>query len=244
MTNASPATPTAPVIRQLRSGRDFATGDRLAAQMANFTYALVDEPTRTALLVDPAHAPLELVEGLARDGLELVGVVLTHHHADHAGGRLGNLPVAGVAELLERHDVPVHVQRAEVPWVARGAGLDEGALVPHDPGDTLRLGDHLLTLVHTPGHTPGSQCLLVDGAVLTGDTLFLDGCGRTDLPGGDPRALYDSLFHRLGALPGDTVVLAGHDYSAVRAATLAEVRATNPFLAALGEDAFLAGQGG
>lgn len=236
--------PAAPAIRQLRAGRDFAAHDRVAAQMANFAYALVDEAGRTALLVDPAHAPVELTDALERAQLRLVGVVLTHYHADHAGGRLGSRPVAGVAELLEHLEVPVHVQRDELDWVARGTGLDTGALVGHDGGDTLQLGAHRVTLVHTPGHTPGSQCLVLDGAVLTGDTLFLDGCGRTDFPGGDPRALYDSLFHRLAPLPGETVVLAGHDYSAVPSATLAEVRAANPFLAPLDEEAWVARQGG
>ena len=233
-----------PSVRQLRAGRDFGAGNRVAAQMANFAYAVVDEPTRTALLVDPAHAPLELWSALERDGIELAGVVLTHYHADHAGGRLGGLPVAGIAELLEHCAVPVHVQRDELPWVRQGTGLDDAALVAHEAGDTLTLGAHRLTLLHTPGHTPGSQCLLVDGAVLTGDTLFLDGCGRTDLPGGDPAALYDSLFRRLATLPGETLVLAGHDYSAVPAATLAEVRAVNPFLAPVDETAWVARQGG
>lgn len=236
--------PGAPAIRQLRAGRDFAAHDRIAAQMANFAYALVDEVSHTALLVDPAHAPVELADALEHAELRLVGIVLTHYHADHAGGRLGNFPVAGVAELVEHLEVPIHVQRDELDWVARGTGLDTGALVAHDSGDTLPLGGHQVTLVHTPGHTPGSQCLLVDGAVLTGDTLFLEGCGRTDLPGGDPRALYDSLFHRLAGLPGETVVLAGHDYSAVASATLAEVRAANPFLAPLDEDVWVARQGG
>lgn len=229
-----------PSVRQLRAGRDFATGDRVAAQMANFAYALVDEATRSALLVDPAHAPLELTGQLELDGLSLAGVVLTHYHPDHAGGRLGNFPVAGIAELLERFDVPVHVQRDEAAWVARAVGLDEDSLVAHDAGDHLLLGEREVVLLHTPGHTPGSQCLLLGDAVLTGDTLFLDGCGRTDFPGGDPHALYDSLFHRLAALPGDTLVLAGHDYSPDPSASLAAVRARNPSLAPVDEPSWVA----
>lgn len=233
-----------PAVRQLRAGRDFAAGDRVANQMANFAYALVDEASRTALLVDPAYAPLELAGLLELDGITLAGVVLTHYHPDHAGGRLGNFPVAGIAELLDEVDVPVHVQRDEVVWVARSAGVGEDCLVAHDGGDTLALGESQVTLLHTPGHTPGSQCLLVGDAVLTGDTLFLDGCGRTDLPGGDPHALYDSLFHRLAALDGGTVVLAGHDYSTEPSASLASVRAHNPFLAPSDEVAWVARQGG
>ena len=90
--------------------------------------------------------------------------------------------------LLERVDCPVHVQRDEVPWVPRTTGLAETELVAHDPGDVVTVGAVEIELVHTPGHTPGSQCFLVDGRLVSGDTLFLDGCGRTDLPGSDAGA--------------------------------------------------------
>jgi hydroxyacylglutathione hydrolase len=234
----------APSIRQLRAGREFADGDRVAAQMASFSYVLVDEASRTGLLVDPAYAPTELAGLLDLEGIALAGVVLTHYHPDHAGGRLGTIAIKGIAELLEHHDVPVHVQRAEVDLVARSTGVDPGSLVAHDSGDRLGLGESEVVLIHTPGHTPGSQCLLVEGALLTGDTLFLEGCGRTDLPGGDAHALYDSLFNRLGALDENLVVLTGHDYSSLPSATLAYVRAHNPSLAPASEATWVARHGG
>lgn len=222
------------VVRQLLAGRDFAREDDAAGQMANYVYALCHPASRGALLVDPAWAPGELLGLLSSDGYRVDGVVLTHYHADHAGGRLGGLlAVAGTAELLELAEMPVHVQRDERPWLERATGLPGSAFVAHEPGDTLELGGEPVTLLHTPGHTPGSQCLLVGGRVLTGDTLFLDGCGRTDLPGGDQAALEDSLANRLSPLPDATVVLPGHAYSPEPSATMGTLRRTNRVLAAL-----------
>ncbi len=218
-------------FRQLLAGRDFARDDDVARSMANFVYVIGDRETGEALLVDPAYRPLELARVLAEDDLTLVGVVATHYHVDHVGGSFQGHAVDGVAALLEAHDVPVHVARDEVPWVTRATGVDDSHLVAHDSGDRVRVGEVEVTLVHTPGHTPGSQCLLVEGHLVSGDTLFLEGCGRTDLPGGDVDALYDSLTRRLADLPGDTVLYPGHHYASEPFADLARVRTTNPALA-------------
>lgn len=218
-------------FRQLLSGRDFALQDPIARQMVNFAYLVGDRDAGSALAVDPAYAPGELVELLAADGLSLAGVLLTHYHADHAGGNLFGHEIAGLAALLEEVSVPVHVQRQEAPWVERAAGVERGDLVLHEPGDTLSVGKLEVQLVHTPGHTPGSQCFLLDGKLLAGDTLFLNGCGRTDLPGSDPAQMYDSLQNRLSRLPGGTVVYPGHLYSEEAAASLDEVKRWNPVLA-------------
>src|SRR5215207_9046444 len=95
----------------------------------------------------------------------------------------------------------------------------ESELVAHDPGDVVTVGEIEIELVHTPGHTPGSQCFLVEGRLVSGDTLFLEGCGRTDLPGSDPGAMYDSL-QRLATLPSDTIVFPGHRYSMPSSASM------------------------
>ncbi len=174
-------------VRQLLAGRDVAAGDPAATQMLNYVYALVDPEAHEALLVDPAWSPAELVGLLEAGGLRLTGVVLTHYHPDHAGGDFGDHHVTGARELLELMDVPIHVQAPEREWLSFSAGLDASVLVLHEPGDTLAVGAATVQLLHTPGHTPGSQCVLVGGTVLTGDTLFLNGCGRTDLPGETPR---------------------------------------------------------
>lgn len=198
--------------------------------MRNYIYVVADLDSRAALLIDPAYEPLALLERLGEEGLELTGVALTHYHADHAGGTIGESTIQGTAALLEHVDVPVHVQREELAWVARAAGLGPEVLVAHDGGEELHVGEISVQLLHTPGHTPGSQCLLVEGQLLTGDTLFLRGCGRTDLPGGDADALYESLTHGLAALDDDTVVLCGHAYSPEPSASLGELRRTNPVL--------------
>ncbi len=213
-------------FRQLLSGRDFAAGDPVAVQMVNFSYALGDRDSGEALLVDPAYAVAELLDALRGDEMSVVGVLATHHHFDHVGGTLAGHHVQGIAELLEVVDVAVHAQRAELQAIARGTGVPASSLVGHDGGDVVEVGGVGVALLHTPGHTRGSQCLLVDHHLISGDTLFLEGCGRMDLDGGDPEAMYGSL-RRLAELPGDTVVCPGHRYSPAASAPMAALRETN-----------------
>jgi glyoxylase-like metal-dependent hydrolase (beta-lactamase superfamily II) len=213
-------------FRQLLSGRDFAVGDPVASQMVNFVYAIGDQSSGECVLVDPAYAVDDLVDAVEADGMRVAGVLATHYHPDHVGGSMMGLTIEGVTRLLERVSCPVHVQRAEVPWVARTTGMAEGELIAHDAGDVVTVGGLDIELVHTPGHTPGSQCFLVAGRLVSGDTLFLDGCGRTDLPGADPAAMYDSL-QRLARLPDDVIVYPGHRYSMPSSAIVAAIREQN-----------------
>lgn len=215
-------------FRQLLAGQDFARDDQIAGQMANYCYLIGDRERGEAVAVDPAYGVRELVEILAADGLRLTGVLVTHYHPDHVGGDLGGWKIEGLRELLAL-DVaaPVHVQQEEAAGVMRVTGASESDLVRHRSGDVVTVGDIDITLLHTPGHTPGSQCFLVDGRLVSGDTLFLDGCGRTDLPGGDPQALYESLTQKLAVLPDETVLYPGHHYSPEPSATMAETRSRN-----------------
>ena len=227
-------------FRQLLSGRDYAVGDAVALSMRNFTYALGDRRSGEAVLVDPAYRPGELLDVLSEDGMTLVGAVATHYHPDHIGGTfIGEQHISGIAELLELHDVPVHVQAEEVSWVLERTGVDSRALLTHEDGEVLQVGNVEITLLHTPGHTPGSQCLLVEGCLLSGDTLFIDGCGRTDFPGGDPREMYWTLSERLAAVSDETVLYPGHLYSKEASLSMGEVRARNPVFAASGLDQWL-----
>jgi glyoxylase-like metal-dependent hydrolase (beta-lactamase superfamily II) len=216
-------------FRQLLAGRDFARDDPIAGQMVNFVYLIGDRERGEAVVVDPAYGVDELVELLATDGLRLTGVLATHWHPDHIGGDLMGYSIEGIRELLGRPDVDarVHVQADEVPWVTRATGADARDLVGHRSGDTVEVGQIPIRLVHTPGHTPGSQCFVVDGKLVAGDTLFLDGCGRTDLAGGDSDQMYESLTQRLAAIPDDTVLYPGHLYSPEPSATLGETRRRN-----------------
>jgi len=216
-------------FRQLLAGRDFARDDPVARQMVNFAYLIGDRETGDALAVDPAYSVRELVETAAADGMRITGALVTHYHPDHVGGDLMGYSIEGARELLAMEDVsaPLHVQRAEAPGVKRVTGASDSDLVVHDSGDEVRAGDVPIRLLHTPGHTPGSQCFLVDGRLVAGDTLFLEGCGRTDLPGGDPAAMYESLTQRLATVPDDTVLYPGHLYSPEPSATMGETRAHN-----------------
>lgn len=213
-------------FRQLLSGRDFAAGDPVATQMVNFSYLIGDPERREAVLVDPAYAPDDLLGVLDADGMRLTGVLVTHHHPDHVGGDLFGHSLSGLTDLLGLRPVPVHVQRDELEWVRRTTGISADDLTGHDHDDEVLVGQVPIRLLHTPGHTPGSQCFLVDGKLVAGDTLFLRGCGRTDFPGGDPDALYRSLC-ALAELTGDPVVHPGHRYSPEGSAALSTVRATN-----------------
>jgi glyoxylase-like metal-dependent hydrolase (beta-lactamase superfamily II) len=213
-------------FRQLLTGRDVARSDPVARQMLNFVYLVGDRETGEAVAVDPAYAPGEVLDLLAADGMRLTGVLATHYHPDHVGGEMMGLSIVGIGQLLELADVPIHVHRDEARLVSAVTGVTD-ALVGHDSGDTVMAGSVPIELVHTPGHTPGSQCFLVDGKLVAGDTLFLEGCGRTDLPGGDPEQMYLSLTQRLAKVPDDTVLYPGHLYSADPSASMGETRARN-----------------
>jgi glyoxylase-like metal-dependent hydrolase (beta-lactamase superfamily II) len=213
-------------FRQLLSGRDFAVGDGVAQQMVNFVYLIGDRQSGECVIVDPAYAVDELLDIVEADDMRCTGVLATHYHPDHVGGSMMGFTIEGIARLLERCDCPIHVQKAEAPWVTRTTGVDASHLAQHDSGDVVRVGDIDITLVHTPGHTPGSQCFHVDSRLVSGDTLFLEGCGRTDLPGSDVEAMWHSL-QRLAAMPDDTVLFPGHRYSVPSSATMDAVREAN-----------------
>jgi glyoxylase-like metal-dependent hydrolase (beta-lactamase superfamily II) len=214
-------------FRQLLSGRDFAAADPVASQMVNFCYLIGDRIAREAVIVDPAYDVGGLLDVLAEDDMRCVGVLASHFHPDHVGGDLMGYPIEGITDLLEKVQVPVHVQAAEAPWVVRATGVSADELVAHSSGDVVAVGSLDIELVHTPGHTPGSQCFAVGGRLVSGDTLFLEGCGRTDLPGGDPAQMYESLTTRLARFGDDTVLYPGHRYSPEASASLGDTRQRN-----------------
>lgn len=213
-------------FRQLLSGRDFAVDDQVASQMVNFVYLIGDRETGDCLVVDPAYAVNEIIDVAAADDMRITGALGTHYHPDHLGGSMMGLEIEGIAAMLERIDCPIHVQADEVPWVTRTTGVDEGHLIAHRSGDRIDVGSISIDLIHTPGHTPGSQCFLVDGRLVAGDTLFLDGCGRTDLPGSDPGEMIESL-RRLSRVDDEVVLYPGHRYSIASSATMGTVKASN-----------------
>ncbi|MBI4343686.1 MAG: MBL fold metallo-hydrolase [Candidatus Omnitrophica bacterium] len=185
--------------------------------MQNFVYLIGDPATREAAVVDPGWEVPTILQTLARDGYRLTKAFVTHHHFDH---------VQGAAQLLEAADVPVHAHRDDLPYL----DLPRSSLKLMKGGEEIRVGGVPVQLLHTPGHTPGSQCLLVDGKLLSGDTLFIRACGRCDLPGSDPAALYHSLAHTLRRLDDETLLCPGHNYAPVPTAKLGEEKRANPYL--------------
>lgn len=194
--------------------------------MVNFVYAVGDRRTGECVLVDPAYAVKELVDLVAEDAMTVTGALATHYHPDHVGGSMMGHTIEGIAELLDVVDCPVHVQRDEVEWVTKSTAVTDGQLIAHDSGDVLDVGGIQISLVHTPGHTPGSQCFFVEDRLIAGDTLFLEGCGRTDLPGSDPVQMAMSL-RRLAEVPDSTILFPGHRYSFASSATMDVVKETN-----------------
>lgn len=211
--------------------------------MVNFVYAIGDRATGETLLVDPAYAVDDLIDTVEADGMRVTGVLATHYHADHVGGSMMGYAIEGVSALLERCPCAIHVQRDEAPWVQRTTGLTAAELALHDAGDVLRVGGIEIQLLHTPGHTPGSQCFLVEGRLVSGDTLFLEGCGRTDLPGSDPELMFESL-QLLAGLPDETVVYPGHMYSVPTSGTMTELREDNYIFKPKTRDAWMQWFGG
>lgn len=230
-------------FRQLLSGQDFARDNELARQMVNFVYAIGDRTSGECVLVDPAYDVESLIDVVEADGMRVTGVLATHYHPDHVGGSMMGHRIDGIAALLQCTSVPIHVQKDEMEWVEKVTGVGRSHLVAHAPGDVVNVGDVAVTLVHTPGHTPGSQCFLVGGRLVSGDTLFLDGCGRTDLPGSNPDDMYHSL-QTLAALPDDTVIFPGHRYSVESSAELGRVRTINAIFKPKTKEAWLGWFGG
>jgi len=195
---------------------------------ANFVYLVGPADGDEAAVIDPAWDVPALTQILEADGRRLVAAFLTHHHGDHTNG---------VAPLLRTHDVPVYAARDELPFLG---ALDLGRHVtPVAPGQQVAVGSLPLTCIHTPGHTPGSQCFLCAAGLLSGDTVFVNACGRCDFPGGDARLMYESLHRVLGALPDTTPLLPGHDYGDVPVSSLGRERAHNPYFRATAEADFL-----
>ena len=198
-----------PYTRQLKLG-----------PMDNFVYLVGPRDSDEVLVVDPAWDVGAIEQALAHDGKRLVGVFVSHCHKDH---------INGLPELLSRHDVPVYAQRAEVDFSEDLRSLAGGALRGVGPGDTLTVGGRDFQALHTPGHTPGSHCLLAQDALVSGDTVFINGCGRCDLRGGDPEAMYRSLSQVLLQVPDRTRLLPGHDYADVPVEDMGRVRQHNPY---------------
>lgn len=199
--------------------------------MRNFVYLVGPSDRPETAVVDAAWDVDAILAAAREDGRTLTHALASHRHHDH---------VNGLVPLLERQPVRVVLHRDEVSSLRRDLGGDVQAV---NGGERVDVGGLELTCIHTPGHTAGSQCFHVasgPGALFSGDTVFVNACGRCDLESGDPRQMFDSLHRVLGALPGATVLFPGHDYGDVKESTLHREREQNPYLRLPDEAAFVA----
>jgi hydroxyacylglutathione hydrolase len=175
----------------------------------NFSYIIADDATREAVVVDSSFNAGEIIRILTAENLKLEYVINTHSHSDHTAGNeelRSTFSARIVAHKLSKINADVTV----------------------DDGDIIRIGSIPVKVIHTPGHTPDSICLLVDKKkLLTGDTLFVGECGRTDLPGGNSRSMYNSLFTKILKLSDDVEVYPGHDYGSKPSSTMGEEKRSN-----------------
>ncbi len=213
-------------------------------QMANFAYLVGSRALGEAVLVDPAWNVDTLLDTAEDDDMRVTGALVTHYHQDHVGGEIFGMSIEGLDRLLSRAPVPIHVNELEADGLRKVTGVSEGDLVRRAGGDALELGGIRIRFLHTPGHTPGSQCFLVEeagraGTLVSGDTLFLNSCGRVDLPGSNVEDMYRSLHEVLKQLPDETALYPGHLYAPEPHSTLGEQKRTNPYLRVASLEQFL-----
>ncbi|MEM6707155.1 MAG: MBL fold metallo-hydrolase [Pseudomonadota bacterium] len=197
--------------------------------MHNFCYLIGSKATREVVVVDPAWDIDGLLNHLAARDYQLTGALVTHYHPDHIGGTFASRDIPGLAELLSKQPVRVYAHKLEAPGVKKVTGLSDSDVRSVESGDRLTVGDIEVEFLHTPGHTPGSQCFKIKNTLVSGDTLFINGCGRVDLPGSDTEAMFRSM-QKLRELPDETLLLPGHNYAHVPNATMGETKTQNPYL--------------
>ena len=198
--------------------------------MQNYVYLLGDPHTHEAAVVDAAWDIDTIVATAEADGYRITHDLVTHFHPDHLGGSFMGNNVIGAAELVARVPAKVVIHKAELPFVHRLTGLSDSDVQAVEGGDDVTIGQLKVKLLHTPGHTPGSQCFLVGKAIVSGDTLFIGSCGRVDLPGSNPEDMYRSLHDILGALPDETKLFPGHNYAVDTSSTIGDEKRTNPMM--------------
>ena len=185
--------------------------------MENFVYLVHDHATDRAAVVDPAWDVSAVMELASEKGARVTDILLTHSHHDH---------INGIEDVLAREDAQLHLLREEAGFW--GSYQDLPTL--HHGGDLIRLGETEIHILHTPGHTPGSACYRLGKDVITGDTLFVFGCGRCDLRGGDPEQMFVTLKDMVRDLPADTLIHPGHNYAGKPTSTMQEQIEGNPFM--------------
>lgn len=200
--------------------------------MQVFCYLVYDEVSNEGILIDPAGNEEDLIQHLQEKGVTLRYIVNTHGHADHTCGN-DPIRIATGAKVVMHALDDAYYQRAESKAFAQNMGFPtpDPADIRVQDGEELQFGGIKMKFIHTPGHTQGACCILIDGNLFTGDTLFVGAVGRTDLPGGSFKQLIQSLQMLVKTLPPETVVWPGHDYGERPRSTLKIESETNPYIA-------------
>lgn len=182
-------------------------------QMANFTYLVIDEEEKEIAIIDPSWDLDKIFEIIKRNSYSVKFIINTHTHFDHVLGNeqvlaITNCQIVQHENSMDRHDIAVK------------------------DGDRIRVGNIVIDILHTPGHSKDSICLIVDSKIIfTGDTLFVGNCGRIDLPGGNINEMYDSLLRRIIKLNDELILYPGHNYGMKTVSTIGEEKNTNYVLA-------------
>jgi len=217
-------------FKQLLSGKHLGKNDTSARNMANFIYLIGDRNTRECVVVDPAWDVDGILEIVQEDDMNLTGALVTHYHPDHVGGHIFGMDILGLSELMAKNPVPIYVNKHEADGLRQVTGVSMSDMKQVDSEDRLKVGDIEISFLHTPGHTPGSQCFRIKEYLVAGDTLFLQGCGRVDLPGGDSEEMYRTLTQRLSKIQNEVVLYPGHNYGGKDYAPMGDVRENNSYL--------------
>jgi hydroxyacylglutathione hydrolase len=199
-------------------------------KMAGFCYLIGDESTKTCALVDPAFETDRILAEADSLGCKATHIINTHGHSDHTAGNSAVKSATGAKLLIHAADAwrLGKVLHNTFSRILGGKGSPRAEVLLQD-NDIITIGEVRLTVLHTPGHTPGSMCLYTDGHIFTGDTLFVGAVGRTDLPGGSHQQLIDSIHEKIYTLPAHTIVWPGHDYGPSPSSTVQLEKDTNPF---------------
>ena len=195
--------------------------------MAVFAYLVGDTVTGDALVIDPADNAQEIIAVAKQNKLQINYIINTHGHVDHIGGNAEMQKLTGAKIIVHEDDAIMLTSTPAMMLKMFGAKQSPPADILVKDGMIISAGNIELKVIHTPGHSPGGICLYTPGYVFTGDTLFVEAVGRTDLPGGSWQIMYNSIQTKLFTLPDDTKVMPGHNYGRTPTSTIGHEKKHN-----------------